>query len=192
MKAGTGEVVWKIDNLSQDSAERNDLSPQGYLLATDEVLVAPSGRSLPAVFDRKTGAFLHKDKHSWRTTAGVVVGTRPCASPTGRSTLGRPSTSLAMKPEDRRRRLRRVSRAPTRGRGDAALRGEQVRDRQARPPDLRQRVQHAGDDSALNSKSAAPSPKDAEKCRPRSGKRPKLAEIAKSATCRDPSPHSRS
>ncbi|MCB1231109.1 MAG: PQQ-binding-like beta-propeller repeat protein [Verrucomicrobiae bacterium] len=74
VRASDGEVLWKIDNLSQESAGRNDLSPQGYLLATDDYLVVPSGRSLPAVFDRKTGKFLHKDKPSWRSTAGGVVG----------------------------------------------------------------------------------------------------------------------
>ncbi|NNE91283.1 MAG: PQQ-binding-like beta-propeller repeat protein [Verrucomicrobiales bacterium] len=74
VRASDGEVIWKLDNISQDSAGRNDLSPQGYLLTTDEILVVPSGRSLPAVFDRKTGKFLHKKNHSWRRDAGGVVG----------------------------------------------------------------------------------------------------------------------
>ncbi|MCB1063851.1 MAG: PQQ-binding-like beta-propeller repeat protein, partial [Verrucomicrobiae bacterium] len=74
VRASDGQPIWKLDNLSQDSAARNDLSPQGYLLTNDDVLVVPSGRSLPAVFDRKTGEFLHKDKHAWRSTAGGVVG----------------------------------------------------------------------------------------------------------------------
>ncbi len=74
VRASDGRPVWKLDNLSQANAARNDLSPQGYFLANDDLLVVPSGRSLPAVFDRLTGEFLHKDKHAWRSTAGGVVG----------------------------------------------------------------------------------------------------------------------
>lgn len=74
VKASDGKPVWQLDNISEDNAERNDLSPQGYLLAHENILVVPSGRSLPAVFDRRTGEFLHKDKHAWRSTAGGVVG----------------------------------------------------------------------------------------------------------------------
>jgi len=72
--AETGSVVWKNDRISQEDAGRNPLSPQGYLLATDDFLVVPSGRALPAAFDRKTGEELHHRNHSWRTTAGGVVG----------------------------------------------------------------------------------------------------------------------
>lgn len=70
----TGERVWRADNLSAQDAGRDDLSPQGYLLAEDDFLVVPSGRSLPAVFDLASGGQLHKRNHSWRTTAGGVVG----------------------------------------------------------------------------------------------------------------------
>lgn len=74
VRASDGKVLWKRDNISQDSAGRNDLSPQGYLLTDEDILVVPSGRSLPAVFDRRTGKFLHKKNHSWRRDAGGVVG----------------------------------------------------------------------------------------------------------------------
>jgi outer membrane protein assembly factor BamB len=70
----TGERVWRADNLSAQDAGRDDLSPQGYLLAQEDLLVVPSGRSLPAVFDLGQGDQLHKRTHSWRTTAGGVVG----------------------------------------------------------------------------------------------------------------------
>ncbi len=73
-RASDGKEIWKIDNLSQTQAGRNDLSPQGYMLTTEDVLVVPSGRSLPAVFDRYTGDLLHKKRHSWRSDAGGVVG----------------------------------------------------------------------------------------------------------------------
>lgn len=74
VNADSGKVVWKIDNLSQTSAGRNELSPQGYLLANDEFLFIPSGRSLPAAFNKKTGEQEHKRSYSWRSTAGGVVG----------------------------------------------------------------------------------------------------------------------
>ena len=74
VNADNGEVIWKVDNLSQSDASRNDLSPQGYLLTTDELLVIPSGRSLPGVFDRKDGQLIHKKRHSWRRDAGGVIG----------------------------------------------------------------------------------------------------------------------
>lgn len=72
--AQTGRQVWQQENLSAQDAGRNDLSPQGYLLAKDDLLVVPSGGSLPAVFDLKAGKLLHKRTHSWRGAAGGVVG----------------------------------------------------------------------------------------------------------------------
>lgn len=72
--ATTGKVIWSQDNISVQDAGRNDLSPQGYMLADDRYLFVPSGRSMPAAFDRKTGEFLYKKTYSWRTTAGGVVG----------------------------------------------------------------------------------------------------------------------
>ncbi len=74
VNAANGSIVWKQDNVSSLDAGRNDLSPQGYLLASDDFLVVPSGRSLPAVFDRATGRLLHKREFGWRSTAGGVVG----------------------------------------------------------------------------------------------------------------------
>lgn len=72
--AGTGDVLWLRDDISQADAGRDDLSPQGYLLLEGERLFVPSGRVLPAAFDRNNGSFLHKIRASWRTTAGGVVG----------------------------------------------------------------------------------------------------------------------
>ena len=57
-----------------EDAGRNPLSPQGYLLCSDERLIVPSGRSLPASFDKSNGRELFQRSHSWRTTAGGVVG----------------------------------------------------------------------------------------------------------------------
>ena len=72
--AKDGSVIWRNDTISQENAGRNPLSPQGYLLCSSERLIVPSGRSLPAAFDRATGRELYHRDHSWRTTAGGVVG----------------------------------------------------------------------------------------------------------------------
>jgi outer membrane protein assembly factor BamB len=57
--ATSGKEIWKNDTVG-DLAWGTDyggMAPQGYLLASDEVLYVPSGRAMPAEFDRKTGAF---------------------------------------------------------------------------------------------------------------------------------------
>lgn len=73
VNAADGSLIWKQDNVSVLDAGRNDLSPQGYLLASDELLFVPSGRTLPGAFDRRTGEFLYKTAHS-RTNAGGAIG----------------------------------------------------------------------------------------------------------------------
>ena len=72
--AATGKIRWRRDDISAMDAGRNDLSPQGYLLATNELLFVPSGRSLPAAIERATGELVHKRVHGWRSDAGGVVG----------------------------------------------------------------------------------------------------------------------
>ncbi len=72
--AQTGEVLWVRDDISQADAGRDDLSPQGYLLLEGERLFVPSGRVMPAAFDRNDGSLLFKARAAWRTTAGGVVG----------------------------------------------------------------------------------------------------------------------
>lgn len=72
--AATGKVIWKNDAISQQDAGRNDLSPQGYLLATKDTLFVPSGRSLAASFNRKTGDYLVKPEPGWRGDAGGQIG----------------------------------------------------------------------------------------------------------------------
>ncbi len=74
VRATDGKILWKRDDISQEDAGRNDLSPQGYLLADKDYLVVPSGRSLPAVFLRADGGFIHKRIHGWRNAAGGEVG----------------------------------------------------------------------------------------------------------------------
>jgi len=72
--AETGKVIWKNDTISQQDAGRSDLSPQGYLLATKDLLFVPSGRALAMAFDRHTGRPVNKPSPGWRTDAGGQIG----------------------------------------------------------------------------------------------------------------------
>jgi len=74
VEAATGKVLWKNDTISQQDAGRNDLSPQGYLLATKDLLFVPSGRALAMAFDRRTGAPVNKPAPGWRSDAGGQIG----------------------------------------------------------------------------------------------------------------------
>lgn len=74
VEAATGKVIWKNDAISEKDAGRNDLSPQGYLLATKDILFVPSGRTLAASFDRKTGEYIAKPEPGWRGDAGGQIG----------------------------------------------------------------------------------------------------------------------
>jgi len=77
VRAEDGTVVWKNDNISAGSANRNDLSPQGYLLANRTQLFVPSGRALPVAFDRADGTIVFNRKYGWRddVSGGVIGGT---------------------------------------------------------------------------------------------------------------------
>lgn len=72
-----GSVVWRNGTISEADAYRNDLSPQGYLLATGTKLFVPSGRALPVGFDRATGQLSFDRKYGWRgeESGGVIGGT---------------------------------------------------------------------------------------------------------------------
>ena len=60
LDAGVGSVVWKNDTIGDRAheLEYGGISPHGYLLASEDVVYVPSGRSMPAAFDRHTGKFL--------------------------------------------------------------------------------------------------------------------------------------
>ena len=53
--ARTGKLLWKNDRISQRDAGRDDLSPQGYLLANEDLLFVPSGNSLPGCIRPEDG-----------------------------------------------------------------------------------------------------------------------------------------
>ncbi len=72
-----GSHVWKNDTISQENANRNDLSPQGYWLATEDRLFVPSGRGLPVAFDKANGTLVFSREYGWRGEAagGNIGGT---------------------------------------------------------------------------------------------------------------------
>ncbi len=95
-KVETGEILWRNDRISQQDAGRNDLSPQGYLLAGDEHLYVPSGRSLPVAVSLESGEIVFQRKYSWRSTAGGVVGGTKALLGDGQVYAGGPHHFLAM------------------------------------------------------------------------------------------------
>jgi outer membrane protein assembly factor BamB len=100
--AATGEIRWKLDNVSDQDAGRNELSPQGYLLTEGERLFVPSGRSLPVAFDRNSGELLHQRTLSWRTTGGGVVGGAAALLADGQIYASGPHHMVAMDQKDGR------------------------------------------------------------------------------------------
>lgn len=67
LDAGTGRVAWSnTDSGGLDMPQphptaeaRSGVSPQGYLLASGEAIFVPTGRAVPAAFDRRTGKLLY-------------------------------------------------------------------------------------------------------------------------------------
>jgi outer membrane protein assembly factor BamB len=98
--AESGRVLWKRDDISERDAGRDDLSPQGYLLAEGERLFVPSGRTLPAALDRKTGQVLHKRTHAWRSDAGGEIGGSKALLADKQIYASGPHHYLAMKQSD--------------------------------------------------------------------------------------------
>ena len=85
LDAETGKVRWRNDTsgntfheLPHHAFAFNGVAPQGYLAASRDALFVPTGRSVPAAFDRKTGRLLYY-RSSGKTTGGariVVAGDR--------------------------------------------------------------------------------------------------------------------
>lgn len=74
-RADDGTIVWRNDNISHLDAGRNDLSPQGYLLAAEDVLYVPSGRSRPKAVSRATGEFTKGASASFSLANTPIAGT---------------------------------------------------------------------------------------------------------------------
>ncbi len=96
VNANDGSILWRNDTISEQDAGRNDLSPQGYLLANDKYLYVPSGRSLPVAISKETGKIVFQRTHSWRTDAGGVVGGTKALLGDGQVYAGGPHHFLAM------------------------------------------------------------------------------------------------
>lgn len=74
-RAADGTLLWRNDNISHLDAGRNDLSPQGYLLATADVLYVPSGRSRPKSVRRATGELIGGGTASLSLANTAIAGT---------------------------------------------------------------------------------------------------------------------
>lgn len=61
LNALDGSVIWKNDTDGERAQELDwgGISPQNYLLASENMLYVPSGRAMPAAFNRQTGEFLY-------------------------------------------------------------------------------------------------------------------------------------
>ena len=70
--AKSGKVLWKNDIYAFGG--RGAVTPQGYLLASKNMLFMPSGRTKPAAFSREDGQFLYQKKLNWRQD-GLFGGT---------------------------------------------------------------------------------------------------------------------
>lgn len=72
LDAEDGSVIWKNDTIGEREHELDygGISPHGYPLASKDILYIPSGRAMPAAFDRKTGEFLF-----YAVPGGKVGGT---------------------------------------------------------------------------------------------------------------------
>ena len=71
LNAESGEVIWTNSGSGSsyivqqhNSSAFAGVAPQGYLAATEKWLVVSGGRTMPAIFDRRTGEFLHFDVSS--------------------------------------------------------------------------------------------------------------------------------
>ncbi|MHB8996154.1 MAG: outer membrane protein assembly factor BamB family protein [Armatimonadota bacterium] len=73
LSAADGTPVWVNDTVDDGMGGQGNVSPQGYLLASQRNLYVPSGRSLPACFDRADGRFIYQ-RGDGRWTYGVVGG----------------------------------------------------------------------------------------------------------------------
>lgn len=72
LDAQNGDVIWRNDTIGDHSHEMafGGITPHGYLLASEDLLYVPTGRAMPAAFNRQTGEF-----HFWAAPGGKQGGT---------------------------------------------------------------------------------------------------------------------
>lgn len=91
LNAEDGSVVWKNDTIGDRGHELRygGITPQSYLVASQDRLYVPSGRAMPAAFDRKSGEFLYycspggKVGGSWALLDGdrLIAGVEQASAP---------------------------------------------------------------------------------------------------------------
>lgn len=99
LDAGTGSVRWVNDTsgtLNQATSNRGayaitGVAPTGYLLAGEEALVVPTGRSMPAAYSRKDGRLLASTAPSYQNRRG---GPAVCIDRHGSVIFGAPRERL--------------------------------------------------------------------------------------------------
>jgi outer membrane protein assembly factor BamB len=80
LDAATGAVRWMNDSNGaqwmiqpHNSPSFAGVAPQGAMVISKDWLLVPGGRSVPACFDRKTGAFLHYEHNANNKSGGAFV-----------------------------------------------------------------------------------------------------------------------
>lgn len=85
VEAATGKVIWSNGDTGKlemkqphgGAEAQSGVAPQGYLVVTEDALIVPTGRAVPAVFDRKDGKFRHyrlQENQQRGGTRTMVVG----------------------------------------------------------------------------------------------------------------------
>ena len=139
--ATDGKVIWKRDDISERDAGRDDLSPQGYLLAENDLLFVPSGRSLPACLIKRPARCCTTHRRSAGDAGGEIGGTQALLSD-GQIYL-RSASVPGHAAVHRRRRLWLVQRRATGGHRRRCLSGNRQRHCATRSAGLRTGQQKA-------------------------------------------------
>ena len=81
LDAATGAQIWCNDSSGDmymdlphgGASAFTGVAPQGYLLASGDILLVPTGRSVPAAFDRRTGRLLYYQPAATQWSGGAWV-----------------------------------------------------------------------------------------------------------------------
>ncbi|MCE5252500.1 PQQ-binding-like beta-propeller repeat protein [bacterium] len=81
LDAATGDVLWvndtsggmEMDKPHPGARARSGISAQGYLAVDGDRLFVPTGRGVPAAFDRATGKFLYFHHQQYRADGGSQI-----------------------------------------------------------------------------------------------------------------------
>jgi outer membrane protein assembly factor BamB len=72
VSAKDGELVWRNDTFGRTRSGWRSRSPQGCMLASEDILFVPCGKALPVAFDRKEGNVLYQSESNiwWHSGEG--------------------------------------------------------------------------------------------------------------------------